>query len=224
MNAKTAVVRGGIVPDSIDGFHSMVDGLFILAAYLIGSLSFAVLVSRIYGLPDPRTYGSGNPGATNVLRTGRKQAAVLTLVGDAGKGAVAVLIAQALAPRFDIGAATMASVALAAFAGHLWPVFFRFQGGKGVATAAGILFAVHPWLGGGTLATWFIIALIFRISSLAALVAAAFAPLWYVWLFGIDAMAGAVLLIALLLIWRHKTNIGRLLKGEEARFGRARSS
>jgi acyl phosphate:glycerol-3-phosphate acyltransferase len=210
-------------PSEATAFVDMMDTLFIVAAYLIGSLSFAVLVSRVYGLPDPRTYGSGNPGATNVLRTGRQQAAVLTLIGDAGKGAAAVLIAHALAPRLELGAGTMAAVALAAFLGHLWPVFFRFQGGKGVATAGGILLAVHPWLGGATLATWLVIALIFRISSLAALVAAAFAPIWYVWLFGVDAMAGAVLLIALLLIWRHKANIGRLLQGKEARFGRRRA-
>ncbi|OGA24757.1 MAG: glycerol-3-phosphate acyltransferase [Betaproteobacteria bacterium RIFCSPLOWO2_02_FULL_65_24] len=198
----------------------MTDALVILAAYLIGSLSFAVIVSRAYGLPDPRSYGSGNPGATNVLRTGRRQAAVLTLVGDAAKGGAAVLVAQALAARFDIGEPAVAAVALAAFIGHLWPVFFGFQGGKGVATAGGILLAVDPWLGGGTVATWLIFALIFRISSLAALVAAVFAPCWYVWLFGIDAMAGAVLLIALLLIWRHKANIARLLSGKESRLGR----
>ena len=198
----------------------MTDALVILAAYLIGSLSFAVIVSRAYGLPDPRSYGSGNPGATNVLRTGRRQAAVLTLVGDAAKGGAAVLVAEALAARFDIGEPAVAAVALAAFIGHLWPVFFGFQGGKGVATAGGILLAVDPWLGGGTVATWLIFALIFRISSLAALVAAVFAPCWYVWLFGIDAMAGAVLLIALLLIWRHKANIARLLSGKESRLGR----
>jgi len=198
----------------------LTDALVILAAYLIGSLSFAVIVSRAYGLPDPRSYGSGNPGATNVLRTGRRQAAVLTLVGDAAKGGAAVLVAQALAARFDIGEPAVAAVALAAFIGHLWPVFFGFQGGKGVATAGGILLAVDPWLGGGTVATWLIFALIFRISSLAALVAAVFAPCWYVWLFGIDAMAGAVLLIALLLIWRHKANIARLLSGKESRLGR----
>ena len=198
----------------------LTDALVILAAYLIGSLSFAVIVSRAYGLPDPRSYGSGNPGATNVLRTGRRQAAVLTLVGDAAKGGAAVLVAQALAARFDIGEPAVAAVALAAFIGHLWPVFFGFQGGKGVATAGGILLAVDPWLGGGTVATWLIFALIFRISSLAALVAAVFAPCWYVWLFGFDAMAGAVLLIALLLIWRHKANIARLLSGKESRLGR----
>jgi glycerol-3-phosphate acyltransferase PlsY len=131
-----------------------------------------------------------------------------------------VYAAQALAPRFGIGELTVAGVALAVFVGHLWPVFFGFAGGKGVATAAGILFAVDPWLGGGTLATWLVIALIFRISSLAALVAAVFAPCWYVWLFGLDAMAGAVLVVALLLVWRHKANIERLLSGREARLTR----
>jgi glycerol-3-phosphate acyltransferase PlsY len=191
----------------------MADALFILAAYLIGSLSFAVIVSRAYGLPDPRSYGSGNPGATNVLRSGRKQAAVLTLVGDAGKGWLAVLLAH----RYGVADAALAGVALAAFVGHVWPVFFRFQGGKGVATAAGILLAVDPWLGAGTLATWIIITVLFRISSLAAIVAAVFAPLWYVWLFGIDAMAGAVLVIALVLLWRHRANMARLVAGTEGR-------
>jgi glycerol-3-phosphate acyltransferase PlsY len=198
----------------------MADALFILAAYLIGSLSFAVLVSRAYGLPDPRSYGSGNPGATNVLRTGRKQAAVLTLIGDAGKGWVAVSLAQWLGPRYGIGSIMLAGVALAAFIGHVWPVFFRFQGGKGVATAAGILLAVNVWLGLGTLATWVTIALIFRISSLAAIVAAVFAPIWYVWLFGIDAMAATVLVIALVLLWRHEANIRRLIAGTEGRLGK----
>jgi acyl phosphate:glycerol-3-phosphate acyltransferase len=201
----------------------MADALFIIAAYLIGSLSFAVIVSRAYGLPDPRSYGSGNPGATNVLRTGRKQAAVLTLIGDAGKGWLAVELAQWLGPRYGISDWTLAAVALAAFVGHVWPVFFRFQGGKGVATAAGILLAVDAWLGLGTLAAWIVIALIFRISSLSAIVAAIFAPFWYVWLFGIDAMAGTVLLIALVLLWRHRANMARLIAGTEGRLGRSRS-
>jgi glycerol-3-phosphate acyltransferase PlsY len=198
------------------------DLVFILAAYLLGSLSFAVIVSRASGLPDPRSYGSGNPGATNVLRTGRKRAAILTLAGDAGKGWAALLLAQAFAARFELGSATLAAVALAAFVGHLWPVFFGFQGGKGVATAGGILLAVDPWLGGVTLAVWLLVALVFRISSLAAVVAAALAPCWYVWLFGVDEMAGAVLFIALLLIWRHRANIARLLAGTETRMGRPR--
>lgn len=197
----------------------MTESAFVLAAYLIGSLSFAVLVSRALGLPDPRSYGSGNPGATNVLRTGKKLAAVLTLAGDAGKGAVAVILARTLGPGYGLEPSWTAAVAVAVFVGHLWPVFFRFQGGKGVATAAGIFFAIDPWVGAGTLATWIIIAAFFRYSSLAALVAAAFAPLWYAWLFGLDAKAGSVLAIALLLVWRHKNNIKRLLAGEEGRIG-----
>ncbi|HEY4659361.1 MAG TPA: glycerol-3-phosphate 1-O-acyltransferase PlsY, partial [Gemmatimonadaceae bacterium] len=148
--------------------------VFAVAAYLIGSLSFAVIVSRMFRLPDPHSYGSGNPGATNVLRTGNKVAALLTLAGDALKGWVAVLLAQRLAWRYGVDDAGVAAVAAAAFVGHLFPVFFRFQGGKGVATAAGILFAIDWRVGLGTLVTWLVIALFFRYSSLAALVAAAF--------------------------------------------------
>ena len=149
---------------------------FILIAYLIGSLSFAVIVTKAFGLPDPRTYGSGNPGATNVLRTGNKRAAVLTLIGDGAKGWLAVFLAQAFAWRFGVDDIGIAAAALAVFVGHLWPVFFRFQGGKGVATAAGILFAIDWRIGLGTLATWLIIAFFFRYSSLAALIASVFAP------------------------------------------------
>jgi len=193
--------------------------LAVLGAYLVGSISFAVVVSKAMGLADPRSYGSGNPGATNVLRTGNKLAAALTLVGDALKGLVAVLVAKALATRFGFGDGTIALVALAAFVGHLFPVFHRFQGGKGVATAAGVLLALNPVLGLGTLATWLLIAFFFRYSSLAALVAAVFAPLWYLFLFGPDAVAAAVVLMSALLIWRHAKNIRNLLAGKESRIG-----
>ena len=197
----------------------MTEIAFAIFAYLIGSLSFAVIVSRIFGLPDPRSYGSGNPGATNVLRTGKRAAAALTLIGDAGKGWLAVVLAQAMQQHFHLNPGVVAAAALVAFAGHLWPVFFRFQGGKGVATAAGILLAIHPWLGVGTVVTWVLIFVFFRFSSLAALIAALFAPFAYVLLFEVDLMAAAVISIALLLIWRHRANIERLLAGTEGRFG-----
>ena len=197
----------------------MTEIAFAICAYLIGSLSFAVIVSRIFGLPDPRSYGSGNPGATNVLRTGKRAAAALTLIGDAGKGWLAVVLAQAMQQHFHLNPGVVAAAALVAFAGHLWPVFFRFQGGKGVATAAGILLAIHPWLGVGTVVTWVLIFVFFRFSSLAALIAALFAPFAYVLLFEVDLMAAAVISIALLLIWRHRANIERLLAGTEGRFG-----
>ena len=193
--------------------------LAVVAAYLIGSVSFAVVVSRVMGLADPRSYGSGNPGATNVLRTGNRKAALFTLLGDALKGVVAVLLAKWLASRFGFGEGTIALVALAAFVGHLFPVFHGFKGGKGVATAAGVLLALHPALGLGTVVTWAIIAWFFRYSSLAALVAAIFAPLWYLLLFGAGPVAAAVLAMSLLLVWRHAANIQNLLAGKERRIG-----
>jgi glycerol-3-phosphate acyltransferase PlsY len=192
---------------------------FIVIAYLIGSLSFAVIVSRAFGLPDPHTYGSGNPGATNVLRTGHKLAAVLTLIGDGAKGWVAVFLAKALAWRFGVDDLGIAAVAAAVFVGHLWPVFFRFEGGKGVATAAGILLALDWRIGAGTLATWLIIAFFFRYSSLAALVAAVFAPFFTALVLGFNAYAAAVLVIAALLVWRHADNIRKLVAGQESRIG-----
>lgn len=195
---------------------------FIVIAYLIGSLSFAVIVSKAFGLPDPHRYGSGNPGATNVLRTGNKLAAALTLVGDALKGWVAVVLAQRLAWRYGVDDTGIAAVALAVFVGHLFPVFFRFQGGKGVATAAGILFAIDWRVGLGTLVTWLVIALFFRYSSLAALVAAAFAPFATALVLGFDVYAAAVLAISLLLVWRHAENIRKLLAGTEGRIGEKR--
>ena len=184
----------------------------VIAAYALGSIAFAIVVSRVMRLPDPRSYGSKNPGATNVLRTGRKAAAVLTLLGDAGKGWLAVWLAARLGG--DVAAA-----GLAVFAGHLFPVFHRFQGGKGVATAAGVLFGFNPWLGLATVATWVAIAVFFRYSSLAALVAALFAPLYTWWLFGWSAILPVVMAIALLLIWRHRENIARLAAGTETRLG-----
>ena len=194
--------------------------LATFAAYLIGSLSFAVIVSKLMGLPDPHSYGSGNPGATNVLRTGKKAAALLTLVGDAGKGWFAVWLAQRVAADFSLNETTLAGVALAVFLGHLFPVFFRFQGGKGVATAAGILLAINLWLGLATLATWLIIAVFFRYSSLAALVASGFAPFYTFYLFGLTPYLPAVFAMCLLLIWRHRENITKLMNGTESQLGK----
>lgn len=202
----------------------MVTVVVVILAYLIGSLSFAVIVSRLYGLPDPHSYGSGNPGATNVLRTGNRSAALLTLAGDALKGFVAVLAAMLAAPRFDLPVEAVALSALAVFVGHLFPVFFRFRGGKGVATAAGILFAINPWLGLLTVATWVVIAVFFRYSSLAALIGAIFAPFFTFFLIKSSAMLVAVSVISLLLIWRHRENMRKLLAGEESRIGEKRVS
>ena len=193
--------------------------VFALLAYLIGSISFAVVVSKTMGLPDPHSYGSGNPGATNVLRTGNKKAALLTLLGDGLEGWLAVWLAQRFGPDYGVDQTGIALVAVAVFLGHLFPVFHRFAGGKGVATAAGILFAIHPWLGLGTLATWLIIAFFFRYSSLAALVSAIFAPFFYVLMFGIDVMAAVIVAISALLILRHRQNIAKLLSGQESRIG-----
>lgn len=193
--------------------------IFTLAAYLIGSLSFAVVVSKLFGLADPRTYGSGNPGATNVLRSGNKKAAALTLLGDCLKGWLAVWLAQHFGLDYGLDDTGIALVALAVFVGHLWPVFFRFNGGKGVATALGVLLGVNIWLGLATLATWLIIAYAFRYSSLAALIAAVFAPLYYGFLFGPDAVMLAVGVMSVLLIWRHSANIGKLIAGKESRIG-----
>lgn len=190
-----------------------------IAAYLIGSLSFAVIVSRLMGLNDPRTYGSGNPGATNVLRSGNKKAAVLTLVLDALKGFVPVLLVKVFGPRWGLGEGSVALVGLAAFLGHLWPVFFRFEGGKGVATAAGVLLGIQPWLGAATLATWLIIAFFFRYSSLAAIVAAVFAPFYQLLIWDGGPIAVTVTIMGLLLIWRHTGNIQKLLKGTESKIG-----
>ncbi len=191
----------------------------IVAAYLVGSLSFAVIVSRVFGLADPRSYGSGNPGATNVLRSGHRAAAVLTLVLDALKGYVPVLLALLFARRFGWGETTVAFVGLAAFLGHLWPVFFRFEGGKGVATAAGVLFGFNPWLGAATLLTWVVIAAFFRYSSLASIVSALFAPFYQLLIWEASPLALAIAVMSLLLIWRHSGNIRKLLAGTESKLG-----
>ncbi len=193
--------------------------LSVLGAYLLGSISFAVVVSKLFGLADPRSYGSMNPGATNVLRSGNKAAAVLTLVGDGAKGWLAVWLAQQYGAQYGLDASDIALVALAVFVGHLWPVFFRFVGGKGVATALGVLLGLNPWLGLATLATWLIIAYAFRYSSLAALVAALFAPFYYGFMFGTDVILLAVLAMSYLLVYRHKANIGKLIAGKESRIG-----
>ena len=188
----------------------------------MGSLSFAVIVSRMMGLQDPRTYGSQNPGATNVLRSGSKAAAVLTLLLDAVKGWVPVFVVQRL-PGMGTDA-LIAACALAAFAGHVWPVFFRFKGGKGVATAAGVLFGVDFWLGLATMATWLIVAYFSRYSSLAAVAAAVFAPVFYllgakvVWS-GAPIIALAIGAMSAVLLYRHKDNIARLIAGKESRIG-----
>ena len=194
----------------------------VVASYLIGSLSFAVIVSRMMGLQDPRTYGSQNPGATNVLRSGSKAAAVLTLLLDAVKGWLPVFLVQRL-PGMGLDA-VIAACALAAFAGHVWPVFFRFKGGKGVATAAGVLFGVDPWLGLATMATWLIVAYFSRYSSLAAVAAAVFAPAFYllgakvVWS-GAPVIALSIGAMSAVLLYRHKDNIARLIAGKESRIG-----
>ena len=195
-----------------------------MAAYLLGSLSFAVIVSRVMGLSDPRTYGSKNPGATNVLRSGSKAAAAVTLLFDALKGWLPVVLVRWFGAPYGLEEGTMALVGLAAFLGHLWPVFFRFEGGKGVATALGVLMGISGWLGLATLLTWVIIAFFFRYSSLASLVAAVFAPFFYVLGGGVawytDARVGvAIAVMSGLLAWRHKENIQRLLQGKESRLG-----
>ena len=193
--------------------------LFIAAAYLLGSISFAVVVSRAMRLPDPRQYGSGNPGATNILRTGRKAAAALTLLGDALKGWVAVVAARALAPQFGLDDSVVLLCALAVFIGHLFPLFFNFKGGKGVATALGVLVGLDPWLGLACLVTWLLIVGLFRISSLAALTTAVLAPVYAGVVIGWGSAAVAVLVIALLLVYRHKSNLINLVNGEEGRIG-----
>ena len=194
--------------------------LFAVAAYLIGSISFAVVVSKAFGLSDPRTYGSKNPGATNVLRSGNKKAAALTLLGDGFKGWLAVWLTIRFGPQFGVGDTGVALATIAVFLGHLWPVFFRFVGGKGVATALGILLALNVWLGVATLVTWLVIAYAFRYSSLAALIASVFAPFYYGLLFGsADGILLAVLAMSALLVFRHRKNIANLLAGKESRIG-----
>jgi len=205
---------------SIDpGFTAL--AIFAICGYVLGSISFAVVTSRLMGLADPRTYGSGNPGATNVLRTGNTTAAIVTLLGDAAKGWLAVWLANQISGQSDVVAIT----ALAVFLGHLFPVFLRFKGGKGVATAFGVLLAVAPALGLATLLTWVIVAVFFRMSSLAAVAAALFAPFYYLILSGVlwvtsPYLLTALSMISLLLIWRHRANIKRIFDGTEPRIGK----
>ena len=200
--------------------------LAALAAYLIGSLSFAVLVSRVMGLADPRSYGSQNPGATNVLRSGNKAAAALTLLLDGVKGWLPVWAVVRYGAAYGLADGTLAMVALAAFAGHVWPVFFRFKGGKGVATAAGVLLGIEPVLGLATFATWLIVAYFTRYSSLAALASAVFAPAYYflgnqvAWYVDNRVLLATVIMSGVL-VWRHQANIAKLMRGEESRIGKS---
>ncbi|HMZ00680.1 MAG TPA: glycerol-3-phosphate 1-O-acyltransferase PlsY, partial [Burkholderiaceae bacterium] len=195
------------------------NALALLAAYLIGSLSFAVIVSRVMGLSDPRSYGSGNPGATNVLRSGNKKAAILTLLFDLLKAFVPVLAVVVWGERIGLDSSSAAWVGFAAFLGHLWPVFFRFEGGKGVATAAGVLLGLNGWLGLAVLAVWLAVAYFTRYSSLAALLAAVAAPVIHVIGFGPSGASLAIFAMSALLVWRHQANIGKLLAGTESRIG-----
>jgi glycerol-3-phosphate acyltransferase PlsY len=207
-------------------FHPNV--LLIPIAYLIGSISFAVVVSKCMRLPDPHTYGSGNPGATNVLRTGNKLAAALTFIGDALKGYFAVMLARIILGDQSLTATlsswVLCGVVIAVFLGHLFPIFHGFKGGKGVATACGILFGVNVILGVATLSTWIIVAVFLRYSSLAALAAAVFGPIYFVFLFGFQPMGIALLVVCLLLIWRHRSNIRNLMNGTESRIGSKKDS
>lgn len=193
--------------------------LMTVAAYLIGSISFAVVMSKVFGIADPRTYGSKNPGATNVLRSGNKKAAIATLIGDAAKGWLAVFLADHYATQLGVGDLAVALVAIAVFLGHLWPVFFRFVGGKGVATALGVLIGINPWLGLAVLVTWLAVAFLSRYSSLAALIAAVLAPFYYGLAEGVDEKLFAIIVMSALLLWRHSQNISNLLAGKESRIG-----
>jgi len=191
----------------------------VIAAYLIGSLSFAVIVSKYYGMDDPRTYGSGNPGATNVLRSGKKKAAALTLLGDALKGLVAVVLARCLQDALNLSDIAIAAVAVAALVGHMWPLFFGFKGGKGVATALGVLLALSPATALVCAVIWLVMAFGFKVSSLAALAATVAAPLVAFWLMPYSSWAWATVVIAVLVLYRHKSNIQNLLQGKEGKIG-----
>ena len=194
--------------------------VFTLFSYLIGSISFAVVSSGWFNLPDPRTFGSKNPGATNVLRTGKKAAAAVTLLGDAAKGWLAVFLALRFAPDFGLNDTVIAACVLAVFLGHIYPVFFGFQGGKGVATALGILLALNVWLGLALFATWLAATLIWRISSLSALIAAGCAPIYAWFLLPSKTVVTGVALLSVLLVWRHRSNIRNLLSGREDAIGK----
>ncbi len=193
--------------------------IFVVCAYLLGSVSFAVLMSKAFGLADPRTYGSGNPGATNVLRSGKKAAAVLTLLGDAAKGWLAVFLAIRFASHDGAGLLLVALVSLAVFLGHVFPIFLKFQGGKGVATALGVLLALSGWMGLAVLCTWLLVAVVFRYSSLSALVAAIAAPIFAMFLQLRPELVLATAVMSMLLIWRHKSNIQNLMSGKESKIG-----
>jgi glycerol-3-phosphate acyltransferase PlsY len=197
----------------------MQTALVALAAYLLGSISFAVVVSRLLRLPDPRSFGSKNPGATNVLRSGSKLAAALTLAGDAGKGALAVWLAGLYTGESALTGVAVPLAGACAFFGHLFPLFHRFKGGKGVATAAGVLLALDPWLGLATLASFGVIVAFFRMVSLASIVAGLFAASYAFWLFGLRPITAAVAALAVLIILRHRANIARMLRGAEPRVG-----
>lgn len=191
----------------------------VVMAYLLGSISFALVVSFFMGMKDPRTYGSGNPGASNVLRSGNKLAAILTLIGDALKGWIAVFLAKYFEQAYNLGPITIGLVGLAAFLGHLFPIYHRFAGGKGVATAAGVLLALDYRLGLAALTVWLLLAFTVRISSVASMAAALVAPIVYVALFGIDNIALVIVVMSVLLIWKHSANIARLIAGKEPKFG-----
>ena len=201
----------------------MPNALFLVAAvalaYLLGSVPFAMVSSRLFGLADPRSYGSKNPGATNVLRSGNKKAAIVTLLGDLAKGWLAVFLVQTYGSRFGLGSGSVTLVALAVFFGHLFPIFLNFRGGKGVATAAGVLLALDPLLGLATLGVWLLVAYTLRYSSLSALVAAATAPLIAFFLWGRDPLLAAVAIIAMALIAKHWGNLQRLMAGTEPKIG-----
>ena len=212
----------------MNNLHMFYPVLAILLGYLLGSLSFAVIISRVMGLSDPRTYGSKNPGATNVLRSGNRAAAALTLLLDAAKGWLAVMLADWLGRPYGLQEGSMALTGLAAFVGHVYPIFFRFAGGKGVATALGVLLGISPLLGLATAATWLLVAWLFRYSSLAALIAALMAPAYYVLGEGLAWYINARVMLALsamsvLLLYRHAENIGRLARGIESRMGRKKT-
>ncbi len=201
----------------------------VVLAYLLGSLSFAVIVSKFMGLSDPRSYGSKNPGATNVLRSGNKKAAVLTLLFDAVKGCVPVVVLLQYGAAYGLTEGVAAAAGLAAFLGHLYPVFFKFEGGKGVATALGVLMGISPMLGLAVAITWLGIAWYFRYSSLAALLAAVLAPVYYamaadgpLWDFN-GAIFGMLCVMGILLVWRHRDNVNRLLAGTETKLGAKKS-
>jgi len=193
----------------------------IFSAYLLGSIPFAVIASWLFKLPDPRSYGSGNPGATNVLRTGKKAAAVVTLLGDAGKGWVAIIAARYLGNTLGLGDELVAGGAIAVFLGHLFPIFLAFKGGKGVATSAGILLGLDPWLGILVIFTWIIVAAVSRISSLSALLSALVAPLYTHFLLENEILTVTIAILSILLILKHRSNIANLIAGKEGRIGKS---